>query len=659
MKRNISLILAILIIFSVFSISSVSAEDTSKPFASLPEVKEGCNRYFFLLPDDWFWDESNVVGIYWEEGTDACEKWPGYEAHKADIEDVYYYDVPEDVESVIWNNHYINSEIDYNLTRYNKRTDWLSLKTPQGNKIPSGMIAVPDPDWEEDKANGKFYPPCDWYCYYGDGKYGTDHTDEEDNTYRYYFYLPEEWDTENAVATVYWWYPISAEAPVSAEKTNIEGLYYCDIPAKVTDIYFGNSTDFSFDGEGKFLHIDCKYKRGKVFVVDLDKSIPDVNYTDRMNYFGDWYSYYGDGTFGISETKGEKVYSCRSFGGDNPAPVVETNRYYFYMPENWENILSDGARIYWWEGTNNCGGFWPGYNAHYDNVSGLYYYDVPKDVTTIIWSNGVTDHDGVPSGVAFRTANLNTEYYEAGENKLYPDGLKSFDNMVYVIDYNETSFTLEGQVFGGNWYYYYGNGEYGTTPEKGDTVYSERHFGKTSKYNYTSPAKGEIALFFMDYEVYNPYKIIYTVTKDGKDEIASEYFTPIARSESSTLYYVNVPEEDIKDVYIYCCDSEKSTHYIKKNVVNNVLFRLGTFVNDKYDYRTTLMTDSLQEIEVISGDADLNGRVTIQDATTIQKLLGKKLQLPGYAKAAADFNGDGKVTIQDATTIQKHLAGLA
>lgn len=67
------------------------------------------------------------------------------------------------------------------------------------------------------------------------------------------------------------------------------------------------------------------------------------------------------------------------------------NRYYFYMPESWYNEYATDAHIYWWEGTGACGA-WPGYKAIKTDVPGVYYYDVSKDVTTIVWNNGI---DGV------------------------------------------------------------------------------------------------------------------------------------------------------------------------------------------------------------------------------------------------------------------------
>ena len=61
--------------------------------------------------------------------------------------------------------------------------------------------------------------------------------------------------------------------------------------------------------------------------------------------------------------------------------------------------------------------------------------------------------------------------------------------------------------------------------------------------------------------------------------------------------------------------------------------------------------------EVLYGDVDDDGEVTIMDATAIQRALAN-LPNSGYNKAAADVDDDGDVTILDATVIQRWLAGL-
>lgn len=62
--------------------------------------------------------------------------------------------------------------------------------------------------------------------------------------------------------------------------------------------------------------------------------------------------------------------------------------------------------------------------------------------------------------------------------------------------------------------------------------------------------------------------------------------------------------------------------------------------------------------EYMYGDADLNGKINVKDATTIQKFAAKMLTLDEVAKIQADVTGDMKVNVKDATSIQKYIAKL-
>ena len=60
----------------------------------------------------------------------------------------------------------------------------------------------------------------------------------------------------------------------------------------------------------------------------------------------------------------------------------------------------------------------------------------------------------------------------------------------------------------------------------------------------------------------------------------------------------------------------------------------------------------------ILGDVDGDGKVTIVDATWIQRKL-VNISVPKFNEKAADVDGDGKVTIIDATWIQRYLARIS
>ena len=60
----------------------------------------------------------------------------------------------------------------------------------------------------------------------------------------------------------------------------------------------------------------------------------------------------------------------------------------------------------------------------------------------------------------------------------------------------------------------------------------------------------------------------------------------------------------------------------------------------------------------IIGDLNGDGKVTIDDATLVQKAIAEMISLNDDQKKAADTNGDGNITIDDATMIQKYVAEL-
>ncbi len=62
--------------------------------------------------------------------------------------------------------------------------------------------------------------------------------------------------------------------------------------------------------------------------------------------------------------------------------------------------------------------------------------------------------------------------------------------------------------------------------------------------------------------------------------------------------------------------------------------------------------------DVVLGDVNGDGMVTVVDVTDILKYAVEIIDFSGTQKMAADVDGDGYVTVKDATTIQKAIAGL-
>ena len=208
-----------------------------------------------------------------------------------------------------------------------------------------------------------------------------------------------------------------------------------------------------------------------------------------------------------------------------PSEGIETNRYYFYMPSDWYNDCAFDAGIYWWLGSD-APSAWPGYGAQNGDADQVYYCDVPVNSTVIIWNNGFDggeDSTDPNYAKAIQTVDIQCQFYANGDSDTYDsawfaemeesfNGDKTalgtfadnffydeeydlgfsfnFDNMIYIINpYMISENPSNGKITcGGEWYFYYGNGEYGTYPTKEETV--EKGTFYTSDYQ---PAKDKPA----------------------------------------------------------------------------------------------------------------------------------------------------------------------
>lgn len=63
--------------------------------------------------------------------------------------------------------------------------------------------------------------------------------------------------------------------------------------------------------------------------------------------------------------------------------------------------------------------------------------------------------------------------------------------------------------------------------------------------------------------------------------------------------------------------------------------------------------------EYLLGDADLNGKVNVKDATLIQKHVAGLEEITSYALLAAETDLNGRISVVDATNVQKFAAGIA
>ena len=308
----------------------------------------------------------------------------------------------------------------------------------------------------------------------------------------------------------------------------------------------------------------------------------------------------------------------------------------------------------------------------------VFYADVPTAVTTITFNNlvnGGMDYEADIYYAINQSVNIPCEYYDKDESPTYPDGLDSFDNMIYVIDPDlYSNFELQGRpTYGGEWYYYYGDGCYGTVKDgnTGNCIrddHDHKYLFKDkliSKYDF-EPYTAE----YMDYE-----EMYYHYDENGNMDWV--------------LLYANVHNTDpwiyniiFRDRILMCGTNrpfsfgygiydvkEDEFHDIITDEIQNYFFDLSA-----YDGLEEVF-DSLK-LGYPIGDANHDHELSIMDATQIQLVLAKLATFDyedrvdyyhgykdwselGYPKYISDINCDGERNILDATAIQMKLAKLA
>ncbi|MDD6645786.1 MAG: leucine-rich repeat protein [Oscillospiraceae bacterium] len=195
-------------------------------------------------------------------------------------------------------------------------------------------------------------------------------------------------------------------------------------------------------------------------------------------------------TFTTNE-KGETSGIIYGGGFFYPPYDVECNRYFFQMPvdvldnngdnHNWRTFTNATATCFWWDGEYACESWQNSYQMHSAGLENIYYIDVPTDVGTILFTNGIDggyypEEDEEPNpnwGKNCQTVNVGAEYYEPNENPNYPKGTKTFNNMIYIVDVNNMEFSeYSGAVtYGGEWRYLHSDGSIDYTP---GTIYEPK-----------------------------------------------------------------------------------------------------------------------------------------------------------------------------------------
>ena len=312
-------------------------------------------------------------------------------------------------------------------------------------------------------------------------------------------------------------------------------------------------------------------------------------------------------------------------GRYTPSEGTDTYRYYFYMPSDWYNEYAETAGIYWWLGTDPADP-WPGYIAHPTETEDIYYCDVPTNTTTIIWNNGFdggNDTTAPEYTKAIQTIDIACQFYSDGDSDVYTtdfytameesyNGDKAalgsyadnffyddvydlgfvfnMNNMIYVINPDMVSENYQGKITsGGEWYFYYGNGEYGTYPTRDAAVANGALY--TSDYQpakdtpATEPATDAPSTDPVETEPVTDAPATEPATSTQSPYLTvnatSNYF-PMANAEYNeetnevTVTYLMKSTKDVLDTQWYLTYDSDVLSYSSKNNLKSISPSIGT-----------------------------------------------------------------------------------
>ena len=605
MKKILSLVLAFAMVLScvicvnatsvdktkIASEGCISLADAIKTYEEENGVKLETYRNYFYIPksNDGFFSNNTVDVPLWqnEYSENICIWYDSSMAENAPLpddncgytlkkktENVYYADIPVGVKQFVINNGVeVDSEPAYSACR----TITLGLEAADkfGNFPNHNNEIFILKKFESNKSSTTAYFSGLWYIYKGMDCYSNkksdclnpthDHksvkdavadyeesTGEKLDTNRYYFLMPngengmkgvdpdgdkygefaDSWSNEyTSKPAIFWWDEDAKFNPdvypgYTLEEDMYNSIYYADVPKFVKSVYFNNNLSFNKSDKELEQYAHQTYQIGTQYydpgesetypdgVDSFDEMIfvvsPDIVYVNSLleplRYGGEWYYYYGQGCYGTEKDgdnrnciRQDHTHDHRPFSEilkeheDKTGEKVETKRYYFLMPDgvngeicedeynknygklapSWYNDNAYTAGVYWWYG-DLMPNQWPGYKMDNGDSESVFYVDLPVYVETVIFDNyfdcGLIGWwDPVYFDMA-QTINVYMYGYEAGESATYPDGLDSFENMIYVLSVN-CDYELEPRnIWSGEWYYYYGDGCYGLEKDgdKGD-----------------------------------------------------------------------------------------------------------------------------------------------------------------------------------------------
>ena len=367
--------------------------------------------------------------------------------------------------------------------------------------------------------------------------------------------------------------------------------------------------------------------------------------------------------------------------------VAEVNKFKNYFDGQSEYLASNGSIAYNERGTSgvvlvNASGTSTSVNVPANKIAAGTYKDAITGNTFTV-SNGKISGNIGDTGVAV--------VYNAqpdGPTASITPGSTTYKTDTLTLTLKFENATSGQYSINGGSYTSYTNGQtikigsgvaYGTTT----TVRVKASNGKTTSdpvaYTYTKVDPSAVQKVYFDNSSYkwsNVYCYIYLDTSTHNADWPGQKMT----YDSATGYYVlEVPENLSKGYAMFTESKDATTNRYPADGAEglalngkSMLFKANhawvEFIAPQPTVKPTVQPTTVKPTEaptstapinrILIGDSNLDGRISITDATDIQLHLVDMRALTGDSLIAADVDKDGSVSIRDATAIQCYLVEL-
>lgn len=312
-------------------------------------------------------------------------------------------------------------------------------------------------------------------------------------------------------------------------------------------------------------------------------------------------------------------------------------------------------------------------------------YFIKIDRQGNVLSDIYTVSDSLVSGYAYTLMGINYDLYKGGLCKRFIN--EDNDEAMLIINFESEPEMIEGDP---NYYYFSLDNE---------TYIEERFYDNQSHVLLFNTADEQIAdIGFnagflcafeengnvtvlkerFDRDLDKSFIYADTYSKDG-ELISSRDITENAKeinhygvfnrcTASKYGYFLELDEDDNKTVIVYDKDWKLLGSFeFDMNTMYTNVGNCGLTRKTQYDSTAgaidIISRFNVGEIKIVPkrqllGDADGDGRVTIADATTVQKSLAEYEMPENFQQEVCSINDDGRITISDVTEIQRYLAGF-